>query len=707
MLGKIVLCAGCLVAQGFTPAVFLTGLSQTTVSRRQQQLSSKTGGLFHADGGSSSSSSSSSRDCPSLAHALGPRRSKVPPGCHRSGEAAEEESHVSGSKLPRVTAPETPRDGVPVGPCSSATTATTSSEAPGCKNEAGGLLPHTAATHRQQPVSPARSVQTLLVGAALACSLLLTSTVAITSPAHADSSQQQQQQQQQEPRQLMFGLVEPRPPFPGRVRPPPPEIPEGRITIAQWCEKNIGRRLPKVGDVTAGIKTAADNAEKIRINSGSAPTAQELRGMAGQAVEGKFGGFFPAGRRESPSESPSLSLSSSEGSQEAEASTGIATTPSPLSQDLSLRQEIDALKAEMRNLQSTAPPAEPTKPATSDIPSEAPSSAVETPGSRRFSPSFFKVEMPRSPQGWSYKLGVPPATTRGAVDAEKIALSADAQARSGSAISGRPAVEEAEALPSLPPRSKPKKREKPRRSDTVSSPSPSPAASTLLDLKTQLRAESERAAANAPPPSTPVGRPQREGSDEAAASRAAAISAKYVEPAPLYEPPSEPALSTATAPRKELLGGVIGGTTGGGRGESGVGTEAGGGKGEGMKLEGITAAARSSLEKLEVGGLSEKVKELADKGGSASAAGVAAVLEQGRATVDRLQAEAERISTDALSTAAAPIAEKLSTLPEAGRSAGQAAGSRASELSARAAAELSSSATRLGRSVKHGAEGAA
>ncbi len=68
---------------------------------------------------------------------------------------------------------------------------------------------------------------------------------------------------------------------------------------------------------------------------------------------------------------------------------------------------------------------------------------------------------------------------------------------------------------------------------------------------------------------------------------------------------------------------------------------------------------------------------------------------KGRATVDRLQAEASRIFADAGSTAA-PIADKLtagvSTLPEVGRSAGQSAGSRLSQLSGSVAAKLSGSA---------------
>ena len=69
-------------------------------------------------------------------------------------------------------------------------------------------------------------------------------------------------------------------------------------------------------------------------------------------------------------------------------------------------------------------------------------------------------------------------------------------------------------------------------------------------------------------------------------------------------------------------------------------------------------------------------------------------LIQGRATVDRLQAEANRLSAEVGNTAA-PIADKLSTgvssLPEVSLSAGSSAGSRLSQLSGSLAATLSAS----------------
>ncbi|CAN0563742.1 unnamed protein product, partial [Ectocarpus sp. 12 AP-2014] len=51
-----------------------------------------------------------------------------------------------------------------------------------------------------------------------------------------------------------------------------------------------------------------------------------------------------------------------------------------------------------------------------------------------------------------------------------------------------------------------------------------------------------------------------------------------------------------------------------------------------------------------------QVKPFAEKAGSASEAGVAAVLEQGRARLENLQAEADRISAQV----APPVADKLS-----------------------------------------------
>lgn len=104
----------------------------------------------------------------------------------------------------------------------------------------------------------------------------------------------------------------------------------------------------------------------------------------------------------------------------------------------------------------------------------------------------------------------------------------------------------------------------------------------VVDLKAELRAESERAAAKPPPSPQPRTKQQDSTASEAAAAASAAAT-KYVAPAPLYEPP------------KELAGGLSGEAR-----EDDV--TAG--------LGGVTAAARTSLEKLDLSGVSEQVQDL-------------------------------------------------------------------------------------------------
>lgn len=143
-------------------------------------------------------------------------------------------------------------------------------------------------------------VRMLLTGVVLACSVLLSSPIATTRPALAEPSlqpQQQQPPQQQPPQQQLFGMVAPRPTQ--RPRPPPPEIPPGRITLVQWYAKNIGCYVPTFRGVASGVKTAAETAEKIRLKSGSSPTTQDLRKMTGDAVKDKLGGLVAARRQSS------------------------------------------------------------------------------------------------------------------------------------------------------------------------------------------------------------------------------------------------------------------------------------------------------------------------------------------------------------------------------------------------------------------------
>lgn len=136
---------------------------------------------------------------------------------------------------------------------------------------------------------------------------------------------------------------------------------------------------------------------------------------------------------------------------------------------------------------------------------------------------------------------------------------------------GTTTVELPAAVDAETPRNKGKKREKSRRKEPV------PAA--VVDLKAELRAESEKATTK-PSPS-----PKQQDS---AASEAAAAAAKYVAPAPLDEP------------SKEL--------TGDASGEGREGTLTAG-------LGDVTAAARASLEKLDLSGVSGQVQDLTEQVG--------------------------------------------------------------------------------------------
>lgn len=129
------------------------------------------------------------------------------------------------------------------------------------------------------------------------------------------------------------------------------------------------------------------------------------------------------------------------------------------------------------------------------------------------------------------------------------------------------------------PRSKVKKRGKVRRADAAASGATTTAA---VDLKAELRAESEKAALLPPPPQRVKQQQQPPADSEDIA--AVAVAAKYVAPAPLYEPPEEGVPSSSSG--KGLAVGVPG-IVGEGEEKSGAG------------LEGVTAAARASLEKLD------------------------------------------------------------------------------------------------------------
>ncbi|CAM9752392.1 unnamed protein product, partial [Ectocarpus fasciculatus] len=397
-------------------------------------------------------------------------------------------------------------------------------------------------------------------------------------------------------------MVEPTPQSAGtprKARPPPPPIPEGRITILQWCQKNIGRRVPKLSDVETGVRTAADTAEKIRINSGAAPTAQDLRGMAREAVERKLDGFSAAsssssssssGRKRSTAVQGAVASATSAADVQEQAETP-PDTPSPSSGSPSatsnVRQEIDAIKeaqAEMLGLQQ-APPS------TTSTPAEPSSLRPTTPSSP------FRVKVPTAAPSWGFKVKLPAMPTFGAAAGDKVVAFTDlaSQMEQGTKTDGQPdAADE--------PRSKVKKRGKTRRADAAVSGATSTAA---VDLKAELRAESEKAALL---PSSPPQRAKQQQQQQQAP-------AKYVAPAPLYEPAEEGAPTSSSTPGKGLAVGV-----------PGIG--AGGEEKSGAGLEGVTAAARASLEKLDLRDVSQQVKTFTDQGGSASEAGVAAILEQ-------------------------------------------------------------------------------
>ncbi|CAN0257462.1 unnamed protein product [Ectocarpus sp. 6 AP-2014] len=441
-----------------------------------------------------------------------------------------------------------------------------------------------------------------------------------------------------------------------KARPPPPPIPEGRITILQWCEKNIGRRVPKLQDVETGVRTAAETAEKIRTNSGAAPTAQDLRGMAKEAVTRKLGGLSAAsssGRKSSTAVPGAVASATSAAGvqQQAETPPGTPSSSSP-SATSDVRQEIDALKeaqAEMLSLQQTPPSA---------------TSAAAEPSSRRptskTTSSPFRVEVPAAAPSWGFKVSLPAMPTFGTTGGDNVvALTGSAsQKGQGTKTDGQPeAVDE--------PRSRAKKRTKPRRVDAAVSGAT--ATTAAVDLKAELRAESEKAALLPSPPQR-----AKQQQQPPAISGDVAAAPKYVAPAPLYEP-AEEGVTSSTSPAKGVATGV-----------PGVG--AGGEEKSGAGLEGVTAAARASLEKLDLRDVSQQVQPFTEKVGSASEAGVAAVLEQGRASLENLQAEADRISAQV----ASPVADKLS------------AGSRLSEAFGRGRDGVLKAVGEAGRAVDQG-----
>ncbi|CAN0553275.1 unnamed protein product, partial [Ectocarpus sp. 12 AP-2014] len=273
--------------------------------------------------------------------------------------------------------------------------------------------------------------------------------------------------------------------------------------------------------------------------------------------------------------------------------------------------------------------------------------------------SPFRVKVPAAAPSWGFKVSLPAMPTFGTATGDNVV------ALNGPASPGMITDGQSEAADE--PRSRTKKRTKSRRADPAVSGAT--ATTAAVDLKAELRAESEKAAML---PSPPQRAKQQQQQPPPAISGDVAAAPKYVAPAPLYEP-AEEGVTSSTSPAKGLAAGV-----------PGVG--AGGEEKSDAGLEGVTAAARASLEKLDLRDVSQRVLPFFCFVGSASEAGVAAVLEQGRVRLENLQAEADRISAQV----ASPVADKLS------------AGSRLSEAFGRGRDGVLNAVGEAGRAVDQG-----
>lgn len=141
------------------------------------------------------------------------------------------------------------------------------------------------------------------------------------------------------------------------------------------------------------------------------------------------------------------------------------------------------------------------------------------------------------------------------------------------------------------PRSKGKTREKKRRKDSV------PAA--VVDLKAELRAESDKAAAKAVSSPQPTAKQQ----DSVASEAAATAAVQYVAPAPLYEPAE--GVPPLASPSKGLAG-----DGSGARRDASSGSSSSSSGALTAGLGDATVAARASLEKLDLSGVSDQVQGL-------------------------------------------------------------------------------------------------
>lgn len=144
-----------------------------------------------------------------------------------------------------------------------------------CQEFNGQQLPQRMENNKK-PASPSA-----LIGALLACSMIASSCILLAvPPSFALGSTTAARQEQQVP---LLGLVKPR--HAPRVRPPPPAIPPGRITIAQWCDRNIGKYVPKLNELQTAGGLTIEHIKSLQINSGPPSTVEDLMRMGGAAVE--------------------------------------------------------------------------------------------------------------------------------------------------------------------------------------------------------------------------------------------------------------------------------------------------------------------------------------------------------------------------------------------------------------------------------------
>lgn len=125
------------------------------------------------------------------------------------------------------------------------------------------------------------STKTLLSSAVVGCSIMLAAASALPHPACASGAAASAETQ--------TPTVVSNTPRPStrKARPPPPEIPPGRITIVQWCARERDRHLPSERDLQTVV-------ERMQGDKGPAPSAEDMRKMAVDAQRSVSGSFMDA-----------------------------------------------------------------------------------------------------------------------------------------------------------------------------------------------------------------------------------------------------------------------------------------------------------------------------------------------------------------------------------------------------------------------------